>query len=70
MKNSESIYFSKDQFKQTLKAARVALKGRRGLSSKKKRIKVKIFRQFITMIINSVCIEEVGNDILIVTKKR
>jgi hypothetical protein len=50
----EHVYFTKDQFRQLLKAAKVKLKGRRGLSSKKFRQKLfsetlnKLLRMYIS----------------------
>jgi len=46
----EHVYFTKDQFRQLLKAAKVKLKGRRGLSSKKLRVQKKIVQELVDIV--------------------
>jgi hypothetical protein len=55
----EHVYFTKDQFRQLLKAAKVKLKGRRGLSSKKFRVQKKIVQELVDIVTDEVFSQEV-----------
>jgi hypothetical protein len=55
----EHVYFTKEQFKQLLKAAKVKLKGRRGLSSKKLRVQKKIVQELVDIVTDEVFSQEV-----------
>jgi len=55
----EYVYVTKEQFRQLLKAAKVKLKGRRGLSSKKLRVQKKIVQELLNIVLTEVLIQEV-----------
>ena len=61
MKKSEIIYFTREEYKILLNKGRILLKGRKGLSCKKKRVRKKILNEIICKIVEDYILEHKGS---------